>query len=173
MINKGNDLMCGVDSPLNALCGQATSRSNRYIPLVVIALLMQYGLPIVVLFVMIPFAIGNLIAMTIIGMLASFNPIAIWLMIGLLAVDAVIMLVLAVVGVIITIVYLIFYFREIGWLTLIPLGAWVVSFVISFIPYFGGILSAMISLFPWMALAVIVHWWSNNGNMELNVNFLK
>jgi hypothetical protein len=155
-----NDLACGNESILESVCGESRFRAKNYVVLIGAALFIQYLMPLIAATIIIAFIIGNVASFSVTMILALSNPLFLIALIPIIAVDAALVAAFVIGSIIIDILYWFFYFQKIGMLTLMPIGAWIVSFLASFIPYIGGFFSTMIMFMPWMAIASVMHWWT-------------
>ena len=163
VVRNINDIACGNESLFGSLCGGSTRFSRNYIMMIGIALIVQYVVPIVVAIMIVAFLIGNAASFSATMILALVNPFFLIALIPIISVDAVLVGAFVIGSAIMMIIYWAFYFQKIGVLVLIPVGAWLASFLVSFLPGIGGLLSGVITFFPWMAFASVAHWWSYRG----------
>lgn len=161
-VQKGNEMVCGTKAPLHSICASSlTTKKKNYVLLVVGALLFQYVLPALTVFLFIPLIIGTGIGVGIITLLTSaVNPLFMLGLIPLFLLNFGLAVLIIVGAFIVTIIYYVYYFRQIGILAIVPILMWIVAAVISVIPIFGGILSFVISVVPWMALMAIAHYYA-------------
>ena len=146
-----NEKVCSVDGITKGFCKESlSSRGINYPLLIVLALFVQYVLPILIGLSMIPIFIGNVIAI--------MNPFFYITTIIAFFFDLGFMVVFLILGFILNIVYLVFYFKRIGVLALFPILMWIVSIIASLLPNVGNIISTAVSIVPWMALVAVAHW---------------
>jgi len=65
-----------------------------------------------------------------------------------------------VIGIILLVISLVLYcglFFEIGLYALIPIGMYVLGFLVSFIPIIGGLLNLIFRLVPWVIVTVVIY----------------
>jgi hypothetical protein len=160
VVRNVNDIACGKESLFGNVCGGSTRFSSNYVLLIGVALLVQYVIPVVIAFLIIVFLLGNAAALSATMILALVNPYFLIALIPIISVDAVLVGAFVIGSIIMVIIYWAFYFQKIGVLVLIPVGAWLAGFLVSFLPGIGGILSGLMTFFPWMAFASVTHWWS-------------
>jgi hypothetical protein len=98
-------------------------------------------------------------AFSIIGLLQLLNPFFVLAYIPVIAIDSWIVAILFMISIFITIGYWTINFHRLGVLSFIPMLAWIGAIIAWLVPAIGPVLSAMISAFPWIPLAEIMHWW--------------
>jgi len=152
-----NDRVCAPDGFLRGFCAESTRTGNELIE-AGIALAVQYLLPIGIALLALLVAVGNIAAFAGIFWLAYFNPIYMVATIPVLLFDAGFVVLFVVVSIIATIIYWIYFARHIGVFAMLPLAMWFIGFLVSFLPYIGSILSGIIGIMPWMAIAVVIKW---------------
>jgi hypothetical protein len=131
------------------------------------SLIMQYLAPVLVAVAIIAFVVGNVAVISVTMILALINPMFLIALIPIIAADVGLVIAFLIGAAILLIIYWYFYLKNIGVLALIPVGGWILGFLIGLLPYVGGLLSTLASFFPWMAFASIVHWWSYRGALDV------
>lgn len=157
LIQNINDTVCAPNGLLRGVCKESTKPGNE-VMLGIVALLAHYMFPIAIIISIIVFVLGNGGAAMIILWIAYFNPLALLAFIPVVVVDVVIAVIFMIVIIIITVVYWIYFFKHVGIFALLPLAMWLIGFIFSFVPYIGGMISVLISITPWMAIAVVAKW---------------
>ncbi len=157
---KTNKSICSVDSITRGFCAPSLKQKGtiNYIGLVLFAWFAQYIVPALVILLAIPVFVGNVVAIAGISFLSAMNPFILLALIPVVAFDAGYVAIFVVASFVVTIVYWAYYIREIGILGAVAPLSVVLSLVVSMIPYAGSFLSTVINITPWMAGAVILHW---------------
>ena len=159
-LKRINDSVCDDGGILLGTCKSSLNNNKNYILLVFGSAIIQYMLPLVFLFVVVPFMVGNFAAIWTIEFLRALNPFFVIAYLPVTFVDAVFLGLLMVVSLAITIAYWYFFYREIGSFMLIALLAWLASLFIWYIPFVGPPLAIIISAFPWLPVGAIGHFWT-------------
>ena len=157
-----NGKVCGTSSVIEKFCNESTtSIGKNYAVMIVFAFFVQYGLPFMVSLFLIP-----IIGLNVIAFLTPFAMVTAPFM---LAIDAGIFAILMIASFVITLFYWVFYFRMIGVLAVMPASFAIIAFITSFVPYIGQVTSSVISIIPWMPIAVMLHWLVYSGNARMLV----
>jgi hypothetical protein len=167
LITKSNAIACSADGWFLGTCKNSLLPNKNYLLLLAGALLFTYIVPCLLVIIIIPAIIGNVLAFDIIQFFTLFNPFFVLAYIPLFIADAIFVSILLIVSAAITIMYWVYYFREIGILSIIPMFAWVIAIVSWLIPVIGPIISATISAIPLMPIAVALHWYAYNDSKSI------
>lgn len=158
IIKDVNGQLCSTEGVLRGFCEEATtSEGKNYTVSILFAVFMQYGLPLLVLFSLIPVVGLNIIAF--------FNPFMMITAPAVIAFDITLIFIIIIASLVVTIFYWVFYFRMIGVLALVPVIMAFIGFLVSFVPWIGNTISSLISITPWMPIMIVVHWATYSGKL--------
>lgn len=166
IIKDINDQVCGSGGLISSICKESTTAEGKnYVVILLFAFFIQYGLPLLSMFMLIPILGLNI--------LAFFNPLSVFTAPAVIVFDVGLILIILIASLVVTVFYWVFYFRMIGVLALVPVLMSIISFFIGFVPVIGNVMSSVINIIPWMAIMIVIHWATYSGKIEALIVPLK
>ena len=150
--------MCLLKGPNKVACEflhcDMASKKKNLTPAVIIAIFLDIVVPMImtILFFNILVAFPTSVIISDLFSLSFLSTLMV-----ILGVNVIFFIVIGIILLVISLVLYCGLFFEIGLYALIPIGMYVLGFLVSFIPIIGGLLNLIFRLVPWVIVTVVIY----------------